>query len=220
MKAIENEIRYLPQRNYNADTGELGRMKAIVAKLPPPKKKPQASAAQPGGASATLSIPNSRPSGRMQPYRGRDFSLSYPDNWRVFTSQSSPGVTIAPLSAIQESEEAVVGYGAVLNYYKPRRANAGLRQATEEFVSVLKSADPRMREGRDAPREITFGGKSAMLTTLYSDSIFPGQTEVDLLVTVPHPDGIFFIVLVAPQSEGQYANRAFDDMLQSMRFDF
>ena len=71
MKAIEDEIRYLPQQNYNADTGQLARMKTIVAKLPAPKKKPapQASAQQ-TGPSISLSIPNSRPSGRMQEYRG------------------------------------------------------------------------------------------------------------------------------------------------------
>jgi beta-barrel assembly-enhancing protease len=220
MKAIQDEIRYLPQRNFNADTGQLSRMKAIVARLPAPKKKPQQAAAKQTGPSATLSIPNSRPSGRMQQYRGQDFSISYPDNWKPFASQNSPGVTIAPISAIQEAEEAVVGYGAVVNYYKPRQANASLRQATEEFVSALRSADPRMRAGRDAAREVGFGGKNAIVTTLYSDSIFQGQTEVDLLVTMAHPNGILFIVFVAPESEGQYANRAFDDMLQSMRFGF
>jgi len=77
-----------------------------------------------------------------------------------------------------------------------------------------------MRSGQDAPREVTFGGKSAIVTTLYSDSIFQGQTEVDLLVTVAHPNGILYIVLVAPESEGQYANRTFDEMLQSMQFGF
>ncbi len=38
MKAIEEEIRYMPQRDYNADTGMLPRVKAIVAALPQPKK--------------------------------------------------------------------------------------------------------------------------------------------------------------------------------------
>ncbi|RPI09231.1 MAG: hypothetical protein EHM65_09395, partial [Acidobacteriales bacterium] len=104
MKAIQDEIRHMPQRNYNADTGQLARMKAIVAKIPAPKKKPaQQAAAQQTGASASLSIPNSRPSGRMQQYQGKDFSLSHPDNWKPFTSQNSPGVTIAPPSGIQES---------------------------------------------------------------------------------------------------------------------
>ena len=71
---------------------------------------------------------------------------------------------------------------------------------------MLKSADSRMRVGREMPREVSVGGKSAIVTTLYSDSIFQGQTEVDLLVTVAHPNGILFIVFVAPESEGQYAN--------------
>ena len=107
-----------------------------------------------------------------------------------------------------------------MNYYKPKQTNASLQQATDEFVSVLRSADPHMRAGPDMPREVAFGGKSAIVTTLYSDSIFPGQTEVDLLVTVAHPDGILFIVFVAPESEGHYADDAFEQMIQSMRFGF
>ncbi|MFB3777555.1 MAG: M48 family metallopeptidase, partial [Bryobacteraceae bacterium] len=219
MKAIEEEIRVLPPRSYNADTGRLGTMKAIVAKLPAPKKQPQQAATQQTGPPVALSIPNSRPSGRMLEYRGRDFSIAYPDNWKPYTSQNSPGVTIVPLSGVQQSEEVAVGYGAVLNYYRPR-ANSDLRQATAEFVSVLQSADPRLRAGREPQRQVTFGGKNAILTTLYSDSIFQGQTEVDLLLTVAHPNGIFFVVFVAPESEGQYANPVFEQMLQSMRFGF
>jgi predicted Zn-dependent protease len=45
MEAIENEIRYMPERQYDADTGQLARMKGIVAKLPPPKKKTPAQGA-------------------------------------------------------------------------------------------------------------------------------------------------------------------------------
>jgi beta-barrel assembly-enhancing protease len=39
MQAIEKEIYSMPQRKYDADTGQLARMKAIVAKLPAPEKK-------------------------------------------------------------------------------------------------------------------------------------------------------------------------------------
>ena len=113
-----------------------------------------------------------------------------------------------------------MGHGALANYYQPKQANLSLWQATDEFVSALKAADPRMRAGRDLPKVITLGGRSAILTTLYSDSIFQGQTEVGLLVTVAHPNGIFYVVLVAPESESQYATPAFDQMLQSMRLAF
>ncbi len=216
LKAIENEIRYIPQKNYSADTGQLARMKAIIAKLPPPKKRPAQT-----GSSTPLSIPGSRPSGRLQQYQGKEYSLSYPENWKPFSSQASSGVTIAAPSAIQQSQSGViVGYGMVLDYYRPKNASASLRQATDEFVSQLRSADPSMRAGQEMPKEIKVGGKSALVTTLYSDSIFQGQTEVDRLVTVAHPNGILYVVFVAPAREAQYANTVFDQIAQSIRFRF
>ncbi len=226
MKAIEDEIRYLPQKNYTGDTGQLARMKAIVAKLPPPRKSPAQSGASPAatpqsGPSATLSVPDSRPSSRMQQYQGKEFSLSYPENWKASASQDQSGVTIAAPSGIQQSQSGVsVGYGAMLAYYKPKDANASLWQATDEFVSQLRAADPRVRAGREMPREIRVGGKSAIAMTLYSQSIFQGQTEVDQVVTVAHPNGIVYFVLIAPESEQQYANNAFDQMIRSVRFRF
>lgn len=58
------------------------------------------------------------------------------------------------------------------------------------------------------------------MTTLYTDSIFQGQTEVDRLVTVNHPDGILYVVFVAPASEAQYVDKAFDQITHSIRFGF
>jgi hypothetical protein len=130
-------------------------------------------------------------------------------------------VTIAAPSGVQQSQNGVcVGYGTILAYYRPKDANATLWQATDEFVSQLRAADPRMRAGREMPRETRVGGKSAIVTTLYSDSVFQGQTEVDRLVTVAHPNGMLYLVFIAPDSEAQYANGAFDTMLQSVRFSF
>jgi beta-barrel assembly-enhancing protease len=223
MKAIEDEIRYMPQRNYTSGSGQLARMKAIVASLPAPKKIPAQSGASTSSTStsASPSIPDSRPSTRVQQYQGKDFSLSYPDNWKPFTGQDASGVTIAAPSGVQQSQNGLsVGYGVIQAYYRPKQANASLWQATDEFVSQLRSADPRMRAGREMPREVRAGGKTAIVTTLYSESMFPGQTEVDRLVTVAHPNGILYLVFVAPESEGTYASGAFDRMLQSIRFSY
>lgn len=214
-KAIEEEIRYLPQRTYNAGTGQLPRMKAIVAKLPPPRKKAASTDA------TTLSIPNSRPSGGVQQYQGKDFSLSYPENWRAYAGKDQAAVTIAPPSGMVQGEGGTsVGYGAMIAYYRPKDPNGSLWQSTDEFVAKLRAADSRLRAGRDMPREITLDGKSAIIVTLNSDSIFQGQTEVDQVVAVSHPDGILYMVLIAPQGERQYANGAFNQMLRSIRFRF
>ncbi len=229
MKAIEDMIPQLPQRTYTAGSGQLARMKTLVAGLAPPKKLPaqaqtQAQGQTQGGNSTTpagLSLSNSRPSSRTQQYQGKEFRLSYPENWRAAPNQDLSSVTIAPPSGVQQGQNgANVGYGAILAYYRPQTANASLWQATDELISQLRSGDPKMRAGRELPKEIRVGGKSAIVTALYTDSIFQGQTESDRLVTVAHPNGIFYLVFIAPDSERQYVDKAFDQMLQSLQLTF
>jgi hypothetical protein len=215
MQAITDEIQYLPQKTYNFDTGQLARMKAIAQKLPPPKKA-VAQAAQ----TTPLSIPDSRPSKSLQQYSGSGFRLSYPENWKPISGPDEAGVMIAPGAGVLQSQSGVnVGYGIVLDYYRPNNRNAGLREATEEFVSRLKSAHPGMRTAAGL-RDTRVGGKKAVITTLYSESVFQGETEVDRLLTVSHPNGILYVVFVSPQSETQYANKVFDRIIRSMRFSF
>lgn len=221
MKAIEGIIPHLPQRNYTSDSGQLKRMKAIVAGLPAPKKAPQQTGASGAASSTAPSLEGGRPSGRMRQYQGKDFRISYPDNWQTAPSQDNSSVTIAPASGVQQGQNGVnVGYGAIMSYYRPSNANANLRQATEELVSELRAGDPKMRAGQEMPKQIRVGSKNAIVTTLYTDSIFQGRTELDRLVTVAHPNGIFYLVLIAPDNERQYVDRAFDQMLQSLQFTF
>jgi hypothetical protein len=83
----------------------------------------------------------------MLEYRGRDFSLAYPDNWRVF-ERDSAGVG-APVSAIHESKRRWWAMARLL-VLRAQAIRRGLQQATNELVSVLRSADPGMRIGREA----------------------------------------------------------------------
>jgi len=231
MKAIEDMIQQMPQRSYTTDSGQLARMKSMVAGLPAPKKtlaqaqaQEQAQGQSQGGAAtapAGLSLSDSRPSGRMQQFQGKEFRISYPDNWKTSPSQDSSGVTIAPPSGVQQSQNGMsVGYGAIVAIYKPQNANTSLWQATDELVSQLRGGDPGMRAGREMPVEARVGGKSAIVTSLYTNSIFQGQTELDRLVTLAHPNGILYIVLIAPDSERQYVDRAFSQMLQSIQLTY
>ncbi|MEN6536356.1 MAG: M48 family metallopeptidase [Bryobacteraceae bacterium] len=227
MKAIQDLIKQMPQRSYTAESGRLARMKTLVAGIPAPKKTLAQARAQEdaqGGTATTgaaLSLPNSRPTGRMQQFQGKEFRISYPENWRTAPSQDNSSVTIAPASGVQQGQSGLsVGYGAIVAFYKPQNANVSLWQATDELVSQLRGGDPSMRAGREMPVETRVGGKSAIITSLYTNSIFQGQTELDRMVTVAHPNGIMYIVLIAPESERQYIDRTFDQMLKSVQFSF
>ncbi len=181
--------------------------------------RPDGRALQPGAMSGTYNA--NIPTRQLLQYQGRDFNLSYPGDWRLESDRASSGVRIAPPSGIQQTEDGlVVGYGAIVAYYRPRASNASLWQATDEFISQLRSADPSMRAGREMPSEIRIGGKIAIVTMLYTNSIYQGQTEVDRLVTVAHPNGILYFIFIAPERAGQEASGVYDQMLQSMRFRF
>src|SRR5579864_9389617 len=73
-QSIEAEVRTLPPRHYDYQTGEFDRAKAEVAKLP--KTAPPARA----GGAAVANPAAARPAGSLQPFQGRSFSFSYPSN--------------------------------------------------------------------------------------------------------------------------------------------
>jgi len=96
----------------------------------------------------------------------------------------------------------VWGTGVILSYYRPKTTNASLWQATDELTSQLRSTDPACRAGQDLPRETRVGGKDAILTALNSNSIFQGQTELDRLITVSHPNGILYLCSLRQTASG------------------
>jgi hypothetical protein len=81
----------------------------------------------------------------------------------------------------------------------------------------LRQSNAGMRIGRDA-RAIQVDGQPALLTTLYSTSPYRGEREVDALVTVVRPDGLFYMIFIAPRSEFDQIQGTFENMLRSVRF--
>ena len=75
-----------------------------------------------------------------------------------------------------------------------------------------------MRIARDT-RRIEVAGQPALLSTLNSRSPFAGGQEVDVLATVARPEGLFYVVFIAPQSLFDRVQPTFEDVLRSIRFD-
>lgn len=209
--AIEDEIRYLPQRSYTADTGQFARMKAVTTHLAPASKL--------RAASADAEHPLARPIGSFRRFDGQSFSLSYPDNWQAIAGDNADAVTIAPSDGIVQGEngDSAVGYGLMVSTYAPH-GGVQLERDTEALIRDLESRNVEMRVTKPA-REIDVGGERGLLTTLNSRSPFAGEEhEVDVLLTVARPRGLFYAVFISPGSEYVRTEGTFENIVQSFHF--
>jgi hypothetical protein len=209
VKNVQAEIVTLPRGQYTADTGEFARMKQLVARLPAPQREVQRARMQEPAAGA--------PSGGFRQLEGNTFALSYPADWESFSDNQTGTVAIGPRQGfVQDSMGRVsVGYGAILSYYRPVNAR-NLRSATGELLQILQQSNPNMQVASN-PRRADISGFAGMMTELISASPFGGQ-ERDVLLTVARPEGIFYMVFVAPERAWTQIQPAFQQMVHSIRF--
>jgi beta-barrel assembly-enhancing protease len=221
IKAVQDEIQLMPRRSYTTDTRQFARIKDVVTHLPAPA---QLRGQYDDGHAAPVA-PGTRPSTKVKQYQGRSFALAYPDNWQAFGDPQSAMVTIAPSDGVvrDASGNLSVGYGAIVSYYFPAtdevqggRQTDKLRSDTSDLVRQMQQANRDMRAAE--PRSITVNGYPGLLTTLNARSPFQNETEIDQLVTVARPEGLWYLVFIAPESESRDIQPAFDQMLRSVRF--
>jgi len=144
------------------------------------------------------------PGGRLTTFDGRSFSLRYPEGWLVHRGEKLDAVTIGPREGVLPD---AVGKGLQVDYF------AG---DTDGLIQVLRKANTEMQIAGEA-RRIQVAGQPGLLNTLNSRSPFGGG-EVDVLVTVERPQGLFYIVFIAPKPEFEEVQVVFEDVLRSVRF--
>jgi predicted Zn-dependent protease len=149
-------------------------------------------------------LPRDLPTGGLATFDGRSFSLRYPENWLVHRGDKPDTVTIGPRDGVLPD---AVAYGLQTDYF------AG---DTDGLIAVLRKTNAEMQLAGEA-RRIQVAGQPALLTTLNSRSPFGGR-EVDVLVTVERPQGLFYVVFIVPQAEFEKVQPVFEDVLRSVRF--
>ena len=214
VKAVEEEMQYFPKREYLKDSQQLPRMKQIIAKLPPPPAKPAS-----GKSEAAPATPEIQVSGRFKEFKGQGYSISYPDAWQVLQDKNSSEVTMTAREGVVQNQEGnvAIGFGAIINFTQPQSGKAKLEQDTDQLIRQLLQSNPGMKISEKSRRG-KVGKQDALMTTLLSPSPYQGETEVDTLVTVARPRGLFYAVLVAPQSRMNQVSPTFQSMLRSIRF--
>jgi hypothetical protein len=210
IKAVEAEIKSIGHVPSQAsEIGGFRNAKSIVAQLPAPRKSPSR-----GGVNA----PTTTTSNGMKELRTQQFAMSYPGNWQAFGDQNGGTITIAPREGIVQNERggATVGYGAMISYFSPEDREE-LSGATDDLIHHLHASNPRMRVSGGRQR-ITVDGSQGQLTQIENESPFQGSEERDILLTVARPEGLFYVIFIAPDRDLRQVQGTFDQMMRSIRF--
>ncbi len=218
VKSIEEELQQMPQRDYNANTGEFPHIKEVVSRIPPPGN--YKSAPTPGAAPSPQQAPAARPDASLTSFSSNSYSLEYPSNWQVFGDQQSGAVTIAPGSGLVKGSDGAtsVGYGMIASFYGADTGSVNLRTGTQQLIQQLQKENPQMTVNK-AARSIRMGGQEGLETVLYSHSPYPNEArEVDLLVTTVRPQGMLYLVFVTPGSEYGQVQNIYQRIIGSITF--
>jgi Zn-dependent protease with chaperone function len=213
-KAVEQEISYLPQIKVMPDNREFYRIKSVVQKLPPP---PEEGNSKPD---ETVKFPEGdlRPSTSLRSFRNNLYQLSYPDNWEVFENRETGSATFAPRAGIGQDEDGstAIALGFLIDYFKPDSGRVDLNRDTDALIQQIVNSNQDMRIQRS--REARWNGQTVMVTRLEALSPFKGQIEIDTVITVARPQGLFYLVMVTPRNLEDDLESTFQSILRSMQW--
>jgi beta-barrel assembly-enhancing protease len=155
------------------------------------------------------------PSSRYRTVESEFFRISVPDNWMQFPGDTS--VTFAPEGAFGNRDgESVFTHGAIVGIAEV--SGSDLQRASDQYISGILQGNPYLTaEGRY--RQTRLGGRNALALRLSGTSRITNQTEiVDVYTTMVSNRQLFYVVQVAPGNARRQYNKAFNGMLQSLRF--
>jgi len=203
-----------PARAYHTDNSEFERMKARAQGLRdvPPGSRQRGSSTRP-----------SEPSRRFQTFDAGWFRMGYPDNWQVY-GEGSSAITLVPPEGIVQAggnDMPAVAYGALISVFEPYRESGRrltLTVATDQLIRELQRSNPNLRITSRARTSRHASGQEILSVMAAGESPIPGETEVNWIVTTFRPEGLWYVVFIAPESSYRSWEPAFQQMLGSLRF--
>jgi hypothetical protein len=214
---VTTEIEKLggPPRNYKSDSAEFQEIKRYVLGLPAPPK----GGAAPRSSGDTAGGRPDAPSTRLQSFRNEVVRFEYPSNWRAYSQGNS--ATVAPNGGIVDggNGRAAVAYGVIFGIFDPqtdRWGNVTLEDAHEQLLHDIQQNNPRARVSRQTDR-VRVGGERGLSTYLTNDSPLGGR-ETIWVVSIIRPEGLAYFACVAPEREFDAYDRAFQSVMDSVRF--
>jgi Zn-dependent protease with chaperone function len=156
------------------------------------------------------------PSSRYRTYNGGNlFSLSYPDNWRELSDNSS-SIWFTPEGAYGQAQgQAVFTHG--VNIGVAQAQSRDLRQATDAYISALAQGNGNMRQ-QGGYQNGTIDRRNALAINLSNVNDATGRAErVTVYTTLLRNGNLFYMITVAPENDYRNYQTAFRSVLGSIR---
>jgi len=215
IERIDQEVDRLNGAPANAahDSREFEAIKRYVKSLPPPPPKPIGPVA--GVDTGGPAIPSTA----YASFTNSEFTLSYPDNWKPRAQYG--GASFSSEGGVTKDAQGslAVAYGVIVSVFAPQNISdhaPTLEEANAQLVASLEQGNRRVSVMR-APESTTLGGQAALSTYLQGDSP-AGGAGAEWLVTTLRPNGLFYVVCIAPQKDYEAYSSAFRAVIHSVRF--
>jgi Zn-dependent protease with chaperone function len=220
---LRNVTELLPKlgaaQQYAGDGPEFAAIKARAASIPAAPDRKPAAANQPAPSSGNGRPP--LPSKRMKQVNTEWFRIDYPDNWQVFGEGTSTVTIVPPEGVVQVGQSQALAYGSIISIFEAT-PEAGrrltLETATGQLVRDLQKTNA---DRRPVGRPRTFKGPDGaemMSVSASGRSPLQGQSESNLIVTTFRPEGLWYVVFIAPEGDYRAWEPSFQQMLNSLRF--
>ncbi|MDA1234898.1 MAG: hypothetical protein O3A53_08860, partial [Acidobacteria bacterium] len=133
-------------------------------------------------------------------YTGQGFVMPYPPDWTAVTAEQGVGVRITPDNGIvrqSDGTESIVR-GLIAGSFETAES---LDAATTSLLSGFQSSNPGLNLVRGQRRPISVDERPGESLFLEGPSKLANQTEYVWLVTAKLDGGLFYTVMIAPESE-------------------
>jgi len=200
---VTEEIAGYRRGEYTTNSPEFAKMKTRAERITPSKK--------PAGAGGQGSAAAGQPGDGV--YAGDGFRLEYPKGWREYPGNGT--VTIAPDNGLVQAPGGgtSIARGLMAGWFD---SDDGQSRATSALIAEFEEGNDGLQAIRGQRRDMRIGGRSGESVFLQGKSPIRGETEYIWMVTAAERDRLFYLLLIAPESDYNDLRETFEDVVRSI----
>jgi len=229
---VDKEIAtFVPRSNYVTNTPAFTRMHQEVAgmhaytaqevasgvwKGQSPNQTVSTGVNQLDDKTSAAAAPDLRVSSTWKSFRGSDFSIRVPDNWKALGNTGA--AMFAPPGGVNSASAGrttMLAYGVLTDVYQPPQQLSS-DQVFDALLSEVMRDNPGLECGR--PTAISAGGSPATSVECENRSANNGRGEHDWMVGFQRNGAIRYFVFVAPTTDFPTMKPTFENILRSITF--